>query len=69
MKAIENYNEKIFENIKHIDEKGNEYWLGRELMMVLKYSKWSNFETVVSKAKSACKLSNNAIKEHFAEKS
>ena len=64
---IENYNEKIFEDIKHIDEEGNVYWFGRELMTVLKYSKWSNFETVVSKAKSACKLSNNAIKEHFAD--
>ena len=67
MNNIENYNEKIFEDIKHIDEEGHEYWLGRELMAVLKYSKWSNFETVVSKAKSACKLSNNAVKEHFAD--
>ncbi len=67
MNNIENYNEKIFENIKHIDEEGNEYWLGRELMKALKYSKWSNFEAVVSKAKSACDLSNNKIKEHFAD--
>ncbi len=67
MNNIENYNEKIFEDIKHIDEEGHVYWYARELMAVLGYSKWSNFETVVSKAKSACKLSNNAVKEHFAD--
>lgn len=27
----------IFENIKHIDENGNEYWLARELQNVLEY--------------------------------
>lgn len=32
MEKIENkYNNSIFENIKHVDEYGNEYWLAREL--------------------------------------
>ena len=31
MDKIETYNESIFEEIKHIDESGNEYWLAREL--------------------------------------
>ena len=35
MTDIEKYNEKIFEEIKHIDEYGNEYWEGRELMHLL----------------------------------
>ena len=29
--TLEKYNEKIFEDIKHIDEYGNEYWYAREL--------------------------------------
>ena len=29
MSNIEEYTEKTFENIKHIDEFGNEYWLAR----------------------------------------
>ena len=29
MNEIKEYNETIFENIKHIDEYGNEYWLAR----------------------------------------
>lgn len=31
---LETYQEKTFENIKHIDELGNEYWEARELMTV-----------------------------------
>lgn len=26
MNSVEEYNEKAFENIKHIDEYGDEYW-------------------------------------------
>ena len=37
--SIEEYNEKIFERIKHIDKYGNEYWETRELMPLLEYSK------------------------------
>ena len=39
MNAIEEYNKNIFENIKHIDELGNEYWLARELIVLLEYKK------------------------------
>ena len=38
MNEIKEYTEKVFEDIKHIDENGNEYWLARELMEVLEYS-------------------------------
>ena len=38
MKRIENeYTNSIFENIKHIDENGNEFWEARELQKVLEY--------------------------------
>lgn len=56
---IENYNEKMFEKIKHIDDDGNEYWLARELMPLLEYSKWENFNNVIQKAVIAYKNSNN----------
>ena len=35
MNDIKEYTEKVFEDIKHIDENGNEYWLARELQKVL----------------------------------
>jgi len=34
------YTEKVFEDIKHIDENGNEYWLARELQDILGYHQW-----------------------------
>ena len=50
MKEIEEYKEEIFENIKHIDDFGNEYWLARELQKVLEYKDWRNFQKVIDKA-------------------
>ena len=44
------YNEKTFEDIKHIDENGVEYWLARELQEILGYSKWGNFLNVIEKS-------------------
>ena len=40
----------MFEDIKHTDEMGNEYWLARELQKVLEYKDWRNFNKVVGKA-------------------
>ena len=48
MNEIEKYTNKIFEDIKHIDENGNEYWEARELAKILEYSKWSNFKKVIA---------------------
>ena len=56
----------IFENIKHIDENGNEYWEARELMKVLEYKQWRRFENVINKAKETCKNSNYTALDHFA---
>ena len=39
-----------FENIKHIDDYGNEYWYARELQKVLEYKDWRNFQKVITKA-------------------
>ena len=51
MKIISNkYTENTFENIKHIDEYGNEFWFARELQKVLEYKDWRNFQKVIDKA-------------------
>ncbi len=51
MKKIENkYSNNTFENIKHIDDYGNEYWYARELQKVLEYKDWRNFQKVIDKA-------------------
>ncbi|KKP47014.1 MAG: DNA-damage-inducible protein, part of SOS response [Candidatus Woesebacteria bacterium GW2011_GWA1_33_30] len=58
---------KHFEEIKKIDENGVEYWLARELMSLIDYSNWQNFEKVIEKAKIACKKSNQTIQYHFID--
>ena len=50
MNEIKEYTEKLFEDIKHIDENENEYWLARELQKVLEYKDWRNFNKVIDKA-------------------
>ena len=66
MNEIKEYTEKIFEDIKHIDKFGNEYWLARELQVVFEYIQWRRFEDVINKAKTACDNSNIDIHEQFA---
>lgn len=58
--------EKTFENIKHIDDNGNEYWYARELMLSLGYSSWDKFKNVIEKAKIACENSGTLAKEQFS---
>ena len=58
---------KSFEDIKHIDENGVEFWYARELMKILEYNKWENFEKVINKAKDACKNSGISVFEHFPD--
>ncbi len=61
----ENYNNKTFEDIKHIDENGIEFWYARELMKVLSYKDWRYFDAVIEKAKIACQNSEIADIDHF----
>ena len=60
-------NNKSFENIKHIDENGVEFWYARELMPVLQYSNWQNFEKIIHKAKMSCQNSDISILDHFID--
>lgn len=65
MNEIKEYKEKVFEDIKHIDENENDYWLARELMSVLGYTLWQRFSNVIRKAMENCKNSNNNVLDHF----
>ena len=66
MNELKEYTEKMFEDIKHIDEVGNEYWHARELQRVLGYSQWRRFKNTISKAKTSCNNSNVRVEDHFA---
>ena len=66
MNEIKEYTNKIFEEIKHIDENNNEYWLARELQNVLGYHQWRSINELIERAKVACKESEFNIEDHFA---
>ncbi len=67
MNKLFDYDKVVFENIKHIDEYGNEYWKARELQEILEYVEWRKFEGVIDKAKNACINSSYEIIDHFVE--
>ena len=67
MNEMKEYNETVFESIKHIDEYGNEYWLARELQIALDYKKWQKFINVIDNAKIACEQSKFIIDDHFTQ--
>lgn len=48
-------------------DSGIEYWLARDLQHLLGYAKWDNFQSVISRAKTACEVSGHAIADHFAD--
>ena len=67
MNEIKKYTEKIFEDIKHIDESGKEYWKARELQKALEYKEWRNFKLVIDKAIISCNNSNFNVFDHFVD--
>ena len=62
-----NYSEEIFENLKHINEYGQEFWYARELQPALEYSQWRRFSDAIERAKTACEKSGHSIQDHFAD--
>lgn len=64
---FDNNEENTFEEIKHIDENGQEYWLARELQEVLGYKEWRNFLKTIDKAMTACENSEIPTSECFVD--
>ncbi len=58
---------KDFESIKKLTDEGVEFWEARELMPLLGYTKWENFESVIEKAKMACVESGQNLADHFPD--
>ena len=67
MNELKEHTEKIFEDIKHIDEYGNEYWYARELQVALEYKRWDKFCKVIENAKITCEKSKYAVSYHFSQ--
>lgn len=61
-----------FDSIVHyINDEDNEpkieIWLARELMSILGYLRWENFQLVISKAVDSCKTQGVDVNDHFRD--
>jgi len=57
---------KSFEESAY-QENGLEYWLARDLQVLLDYDEWRNFSKVIEKAKTACVNSGQDVADHFVD--
>ena len=57
---------KRFDDIRH-EENGIEFWYARELMELLEYAQWRNFEKTIEKAKTSCENNGITVMDHFAD--
>ena len=67
MNELKEYTEKMFEDIKHIDEEGKEYWLARELQIAFKYKEWRKFDGIINKSITSCNNSNINANDQFVQ--
>ncbi len=49
------------------EQDGIEYWLARELQLLLGYAEWRNFLNAIQKAKESCKTTGEAVLDHFVD--
>ncbi len=47
------------------EQDGIEYWLARELQLLLGYAEWRNFLNAIEKAKESCKTTGETVLDHF----
>lgn len=66
-REIQNTTNTIFEQIKEIDENGNEFWGARKLSKILEYSEFRHFLPVIERAKEACSNSDQPLQDHFED--
>jgi len=55
-----------FEEAAH-EQNGVEFWLARDLQVLLGYEEWRNFSKVIEKAQEACQNSGQNPTDHFVD--
>lgn len=53
--------------IHNNEDAGIEFWYARELMSLLGYERWENFDKAVCRAMESCETSGIAVSDHFRE--
>jgi len=53
-----------FERIRHTDERGD-FWYARELMPLLEYNQWQDFDAAIQRAIEDCAKSGRSVEANF----
>ena len=54
-----------FEQIRRVNDAGNEYWSSRDFARILGYVNYRHFLAVIEKARTACFNSGQRVEDHF----
>ena len=57
---------KTFEEYAN-EQEGVEFWMARELQILLGYADWRNFLNAISKAKESCRTIGEDVTDHFVD--
>ena len=66
-KRIETIKQKFDLVIHKFDSTNTEYWYARELMVLLGYERWENFDKAILRAIDSCENSKIKVTDHFRE--
>lgn len=66
-KRIEQVKEQFDLAIQVTEEEKIQFWYARDLMKLLGYSRWENFEKAIERAKESCETTQIKALDHFRE--
>lgn len=58
---------KALDSIKKVSPNGAEYWMARQLQVVLAYAEWENFEKVIQRARMGCESAGIDANDHILD--
>ena len=62
--AIKQEFDAVIHKVEDIDV---EFWFARELMQLLGYERWENFDKVIQRAMESCQTAGVKVSDHFRE--
>ena len=65
-KRVEQIKEQ-FDAVLQTTEEKIEFWYARDLMKLLGYNRWENFEKAIKRAMESCETGDIAVSDHFRE--
>lgn len=66
-KSVSTQHHATFEGLRQVDEDGNEFWMARQLAVVLDYSQYRHFLPVIERAREACRHSGQMAEDHMED--